>query len=229
MPLFNQKFLDHVTADLHTLSGQKQTAGMKAIIEGFEAHLADGDPRWLAYMLATTFHETAATMEPVREAFWLSENWRKTHLSYYPYYGRGYVQLTHKENYKRAGDDIGVDLVKSPDLAMNPAHAARVMFIGMTEGWFRGDSHGRHTLSRYFSGDVDNPVGARNIINGREVKFVAGKETTVAAMIADYHGIFLAAIEAASSAETEMPAAAAAIDAPDPNHPRREKNKSLPI
>jgi len=204
MPLFNQTFLDNVTADLHALGGQKQMAGMKAIIDGFEAHLAGADLRWLAYMLATAFHETAATMEPVREAFWLSENWRKTHLSYYPYYGRGYVQLTHKGNYKKAGDDIGVDLVNTPDLAMNPAHAAHVMFIGMTEGWFRSDSHGRHRLSRYFSDDVDDPGGARNIINGKEVKIIAGKETTIAAVIADYHAIFIAALEAASPADAAM-------------------------
>jgi L,D-transpeptidase catalytic domain/Chitinase class I len=209
MTLFNQKFLDHVTADLQVLGGQKQTAGMKAIVEGFEARLSGADLRWLAYMLATTFHETGATMEPVREAYWLSENWRKTHLSYYPYYGRGYVQLTHKENYRRAGDDIGVDLVADPDLALNPSHAAHVMFIGMTEGWFRSDSHGRHTLSRYFSNDVDDPAGARNIINGKEPKIVAGHETTVAAMIADYHAIFLAALNAGSPAEAAAPAARA--------------------
>ncbi|MGO7609305.1 hypothetical protein ACC695_38575, partial [Rhizobium ruizarguesonis] len=59
-------------ADLPVLGGQKQVAGMKAIIEGFEAQLPVQYIRWLAYMLATAFHETAATMEPVREAFWFS-------------------------------------------------------------------------------------------------------------------------------------------------------------
>ncbi|MBY5898031.1 hypothetical protein HFN45_32525 [Rhizobium leguminosarum] len=200
MSLFNQTYIDHVTADLPVLGGHKQLAGMKAIIEGFEAQLPGQDIRWLAYMLATAFHETAATMEPVREAFWLSETWRKTHLSYYPYYGRGYVQLTHKENYKKAGDDVGADLVKTPDLAMRPDYAARVMCIGMKEGWFRGDSHGRHTLGRYFSEDVDDLVGARNIINGRETKIVAGKETTVAAIIAGYYAIFISGFPAAAVA-----------------------------
>ncbi|MGO6907697.1 glycoside hydrolase family 19 protein, partial [Rhizobium ruizarguesonis] len=121
-------------------------------------------------------------------------------LSYYPYYGRGYVQLTHKENYKKAGDDVGADLVKTPDLAMRPDYAARVMCIGMKEGWFRGDSHGRHTLGRYFSEDVDDLVGARNIINGRETKIVAGKETTVAAIIAGYYAIFISGFPAAAVA-----------------------------
>ncbi|WP_261338682.1 murein L,D-transpeptidase catalytic domain-containing protein [Rhizobium leguminosarum] len=214
MPLFNQTFLDDVTDDLQVLIGQKQTAGMKAIVDGFEARLRGGDRRWLAYMLATAFHETAATMEPVREAFWLSENWRKTHLPYYPYYGRGYVQLTHKDNYKKAGDDIGVNLVGTPDLAMNPSHAAHIMFIGMTQGWFRSDAHGHHTLSRYFSDDVDDPVGARNIINGKESKIVGGQQTTVAAIIANYHAIFLHALEAGSPAASMAPAVRAAMQAP---------------
>ena len=43
----------------------------------------------VAYLLATAFHETAQTMQPVREAFWLSEDWRRANLRYYPYYGRG--------------------------------------------------------------------------------------------------------------------------------------------
>lgn len=209
MPLYNQTFLDNVTDDFHALGGNKQSAGMKAIIDGFEKHLPGADLRWLAYMLATAFHETAATMQPVREAFWLSENWRKKHLSYYPYYGRGYVQLTHQGNYKKAGDDIGVDLVDNPDLAMDPGNAAHVMFVGMTEGWFRSDSHGRHTLSRYFSNDVDDPVGARNIINGKETKIVGGKETTVAAIIAGYHDIFLTALKASS--KKAAPAVLAAV------------------
>ena len=39
----------------------------------------------LAYLLATAFWETARTMQPVDEAFWLSEAWRKKNLRY----GRG--------------------------------------------------------------------------------------------------------------------------------------------
>jgi peptidoglycan hydrolase-like protein with peptidoglycan-binding domain len=51
-----------------------------------------------AYVLATTQWETNQTFKPVREAYWLSENWRKTHLRYHPFYGRGFVQLTWKNN-----------------------------------------------------------------------------------------------------------------------------------
>ncbi len=114
MSLFNDAFVEKVVHEFGVLGGREQMAGMKAIVTGFEAYGGNHDLRWLAYMLATAFHETASKMEPVREAFWLSEDWRRSHLSYYPYYGRGYVQLTHTANYKKAGDDIGVDLVTNP-------------------------------------------------------------------------------------------------------------------
>jgi hypothetical protein len=146
-------------------------------------------------MLATAFHETNQTMQPVREAYWLSEAWRKQHLRYYPYYGRGYVQLTWKANYERASRYLGVDLVGSPDLAMNAGHAATVMYVGMTEGWFRKDSAGRvHNLARYFGGSANNPSGARNIINGREEKVIGGRTVLVADIVANYHDAFLRAI-----------------------------------
>ena len=42
------------------------------------------------------------------------------------YYGRGYVQLTGRENYKRAGEALGIDLLNKPDLAANPDVAAKI-------------------------------------------------------------------------------------------------------
>jgi hypothetical protein len=44
-----------------------------------------------AGVVATTKIETASTFEPVREAFWVGEAWRKENLRYWPYYGRGYL------------------------------------------------------------------------------------------------------------------------------------------
>lgn len=51
----------------------------------------------------------------------------------YRYRGRGYIQLTGKDNYKRVGVAIGKDLVGNPDLANDPAVATEVLlnFLGV--------------------------------------------------------------------------------------------------
>lgn len=135
-----------------------------------------------AYALATAYHETAATMQPVREAYWLSESWRKSHLRYYPWYGRGYVQLTWDTNYKRADKELNLNgaLVKNLDLAMDPAIAARIMRRGMDEGWFAGDNKGRHTLRRHLptqgAGTLKQFTEARRIINGTDKNTLIARE-----------------------------------------------------
>ncbi len=80
----------------------------------------------LAAAVATVAIETATKFEPVREAFWLTEEWRQQNLRYWPYYGRGYPQLTWEENYKAYGDALGIDLVNNPDLALDPDISARI-------------------------------------------------------------------------------------------------------
>ena len=43
------------------------------------------------------------------------------------YKGRGFVQLTGKDNYRRIGAAIGVDLLGNPDAANEPKTAARIL------------------------------------------------------------------------------------------------------
>lgn len=119
----------------------------------------------LAYVLATAYHETAHTMKPVKEAYWLknAEEWRKRNLRYYPWYGRGFVQLTWEANYKKAGDKIGVDLIKNKDLALDPIVAARILVVGMIEAWFT-----KYKLSDFINIGKSDYVGARRIINGTD-------------------------------------------------------------
>ena len=138
----------------------------------------------LAYVLATAYRETARTMKPVKEAFWLSETWRKQNLRYYPWYGRGFVQLTWERNYIKAGKELGLDLTTNPDKVMEPYVSARILVKGMIEGWFTGKK-----LSDYITLNQSDFVGARRIING----------TDKAKLIAKFHDNFLDAIKAAKA------------------------------
>ncbi len=117
----------------------------------------------IAYALATTDHETNHTFKPVREAYWVrnAEAWRKANLSYWPYYGRGYVQLTHDYNYKLYSGITGLDLLANPDAALRHDVSLFVLVQGMKIGGFT-----RKTLDQYISpGNVDY-FNARRVING---------------------------------------------------------------
>jgi putative chitinase len=163
---------------------QQQVDGQNVILALWE-HGDTGTPmtdmRWLAYMLSTVFHETAFKMWPVTEQG--SDSYLQG-KDYWPYVGRGFVQLTWEENYKNAGAALGLiddrDLVAHPELALDSLIAARVMFRGMAEGWFTGAK-----LGQFFNEEEDNPVDARTIINGHDCD----------TKIAGYHQQFLQALD----------------------------------
>lgn len=157
---------------------------------------------YTAYALATAYHETASTMQPIREyggPTYFTRMYDVTGARPQKaaamgntspgdgpkYCGRGYVQLTWKNNYKLAGDKLGVDLVANPDKAMEPSIAAKIMRQGMTDGWFTG-----RKFSSYlpFSGLAVRPqfIEARRIING----------TDKASQIADHAVAFQRALDA---------------------------------
>ena len=215
MPIDRNAFYEGIRPLFGGRLKESQRSGLSAILDAWDAKMATSDLRWLAYMLATAFHETARQMQPVREAYWLSETWREAHLRYYPYYGRGYVQLTWPNNYEKAGAFVGANLVATPDLALRPDIAAVVMQVGMTEGWFRSDRHQRpHTLGRYFAHGIDDPVGAREIINGPEHPVIEGRRVLLASVIARYHAAFLGALSG-QAADAPMAALADAVPAQD--------------
>lgn len=123
----------------------------------------------IAYVLATVEHETARTFQPVREAFWLTEEQRRTNpiiRRYYPYYGRGYVQLTWKVNYEKYSRILGIDLVNNPDLAMNPNVALYILVHGFKTGAFTG-----RKITDYIDATQTDFVGARRCINGRDKQY----------------------------------------------------------
>jgi hypothetical protein len=129
----------------------------------------------IAYVLATVDWETGHTFQPVKEAFWCSEEWRKDHLRYYPYYGRGYVQLTWKDNYRKYGEKLDIDLVDNPDLALEPETAMFVLIDGFKTGAFTGKK-----LADFVNEDETDYYNARTCINGHD------KAETIAAMAERY-------------------------------------------
>jgi len=138
---------------------QTQVTGQNFILREWRNRFEfGGDHRHLAYMLATTFHETAFTMEPITE--YGSQSYLQG-KPYYPYIGRGFVQLTWEENYARAGNAVEEDLVNFPDMALQPDIASIIMFNGMRDGWFTSKK-----LSHYFSATMNDAYNARRIING---------------------------------------------------------------
>ena len=116
-------------------------------------------------MIATTQWETAGTFQPVREAYWLSEGWRKTNLRYYPYYGRGFVQLTWAENYKKYSRLLNQPLIDEPDLAMQPKLALFILVHGFKNGVF---TDGAHKIEDHINSSKTDYLNARRCINGTD-------------------------------------------------------------
>lgn len=157
-------FFSAVRAAFGALS-QSQVSGFNAVLEA-----VSGWPiTWQAYALATAWHETARTMQPIKErggeAYFRrmydiegqNPNLARRLGNHAPgdgarYAGRGYVQLTGRDNYYRYG------LVDRPDDAMKPEVAAKILRDGMEHGRFTGKK-----LADYLPGDYR---GARRIING---------------------------------------------------------------
>jgi hypothetical protein len=186
---------------------QGQVEGMECLLDTWRELYPDADPRFIANSLSQIHRETGGRMEPVREAFAssdaqaiarLEDAWRKGRLNWVktPYwregwFGRGHIQITHKANYQKMGDRLGIDLVGNPSLALDPKVSAKIAIVGMVEGQFTGKK-----LSDFFTLSTDNPAGARRIVNGPD-----GTD----ALIARMHGDFMAALKAAGYAPQPKP------------------------
>ncbi len=130
-----------------------------------------------AYILATIYHETAHTMQPIAE-----RGKRRYFDRYdgrlgndkpgdgYRYRGRGYVQLTGKANYRKAGDRLRLPLVEKPDLALDPDVSWKITKRGMLEGWFTGKKLGDFKSYRYMR-QVVNGFDRADLIAGYAAAF----------------------------------------------------------
>jgi len=136
----------------------------------------------MAYILATIFHETNGTFEPVIEGYWLGNNRKNKLYNYYlknnaralksifpdgvnglTYEGRGFVQLTHDFNYDAFG------LKDNPDAAMEPETAFLVIEKGLANGTFG------HKLQSHVNETKTDYINARRCVNGTDkARLIAG-------------------------------------------------------
>lgn len=170
----NEAFFSEVRKHFGRLS-QAQVDGFNIILKAAEGRQVSH----VAYILATAWHETDRTMQPVRETLaktdaqavarlekaWKTGRLRDVKIPYWRFddtgrawFGRGYVQLTHKKNYQKAAAMVSVDLLGNPSLAMRPDIAAKILVEGCAVGLFTGKA-----LSSYLPGDY---VNARRVVNG---------------------------------------------------------------
>lgn len=155
--------------------------GVRRLLDAFGK--AEWPLAWTAYGLATDFHETAHSMQPVKE--------RGTHayLARYDtgrlakalgntpeadgdgerYCGRGDAQVTGLDLYRRFDQLLGLGgrLVANPDLALEPDISAAIITIGMQRGIFTGRKLVDY-LPRTGTATFDAFVRARAIVNGRD-------------------------------------------------------------
>lgn len=183
------KFYDYLRSNsmLGPKITQSEFQGCDAIVT---ACVRAGWPvAWTAYALATAYHETAHTMQPGHELggpAYLKRMYdiegnrpakarelgNLTPGDGVRYAGRGYPQLTGKNNYAKATTKLkalgfDVDLVANPDLAMRPDVAAAIMVSGMAEGWFTGRKLA-DDLPRGEKGTRATFLVSRDIINGSD-------------------------------------------------------------
>ena len=87
------------------------------------------------------------------------------------YYGRGYIQITHIDNYRKFGRIFGQDFAGNPALVKEPTVAAKIAVVGCRDGLFRRG----HDLARYCKNGTNDFYNARRIVNG----FVAAQAKSV--------------------------------------------------
>ena len=171
---------------------QSQVVGFEAIFNMWD-FLKLTDTRWLAYILATIWHETAKTMQPVEE-FGKGKGRKYGKRVWYSgklytdipsiFYGRGHTQNTWRDIYLKlsiAKENVNRwNFEKYPELLLQMEPSIWATFYAMTTGLYTG-----RKLSQHFNEKINDPKGARKIINGIDK----------AILISGYHDKFLKSIK----------------------------------
>jgi len=168
---FDHKIFFDLYRDVYGPLTQAKVDGIESVLNGIEADAEVTDVRWAAYMMATIKHECADTWKPIEEygkgrgrpygnPVTVTGSDGKKYAN--TYYGRGYVQLTWKDNYSRLSKVLGLgdDLLINPRRALEPAIAYDIMSYGMRHGAFTGKK-----LADYIHDETCDYKNARRIIN----------------------------------------------------------------
>lgn len=173
-------FFEHARMALFGASLKpKQVEGLTALLNYWENKHAPKDDRMLAYLMATAFHETDKTMQPIRE--YGSMTYFDSRYGPPPvgknaalartlgntqpgdgsrFCGRGYVQLTGRRNYTDWGNRLELPLSQNPDLALQAGTAMQILVEGALLGTFTGKK-----LADYFNQNSADWRNARRVIN----------------------------------------------------------------
>lgn len=165
---FNNRLTTH---NLFSKLLTQQSQGLNAILDEWESKpTLYTDPRWLAYILATAYHETGKTMAPIEEigkgkgrpyGGKIKQDGTPYKTPDKIYYGRGHAQLTWYDNYQKFGKILKIDLLNNPEKMLEMTTSVKVLFTGMTQGLFTGVN-----LARYFNDEREDWLSARKIVNG---------------------------------------------------------------
>lgn len=126
------------------------------------------DMRQVAYIMATAYWEAHNPRKPELRMTPMKEFGGEVYLKgkkYYPYFGRGFSQLTWDYNYKKEAKRLGLDLMNNPDLILDIQVAANSHVYNMITGGYTGKK-----LSDYINTAKCDFEGARRIINGVDKK-----------------------------------------------------------
>lgn len=174
-----------------------QIVGMEAILDALEEY-GVSNPYHVGAVFATARTEVGAGMVPVREGFAKTDAGARAAVANLykagiisrnyalpnpdtgeSYYGRGYPQTTHYENYLKTGQALGQgDLfVRNPDLLLQPKWAARGMVVMMQKGGYRTGRSLTTMLGTFPSVPSRTEVfDSRDIINGDKNKVRDGRK-----------------------------------------------------
>lgn len=228
-------FYNDIRDDLFSGALSKaQVAGMEDVLNVRDRLYPSCDDRWLAYILATVYHETGRRMVPVREGFASTDdgaiaavtklfNEGKIRVNYaipvngVSYFGRGRVQNTWIDNYRKLEKRFQQPFVSNPGLLIyRPDIDAEVTVTGHIEGIWTG-----RKLSDFINNAGCDYKGARSIIGSDRAGDIAGYAV-------NFENAIRTAMAAASPASSAAPQPGPTPIAPDPQASQTQGGPAVP-